>query len=130
MTTPEEMRKRIIDVGEQVLGAAYVVLNTLGAGFVEKVYENALAWELRRMGLNVEQQHPVAVYYEGVVVGEFTADLVVENLVIVELKAAKALDDVHMAQCINYLKATGMKLCLLLNFGKTKLEERRVVRGL
>ena len=115
---------------ERIIGCAFAVSNTLGSGFLEKVYENALALELRRAGLAVEQQSPIAVYYQSELVGDFAADLLVEQCVIVELKTGKALDDAHMAQCINYLAATGLKVCLLLNFGRPKLEVKRVVRDL
>jgi len=103
--------------------------HALGCGFLEKVYENALAIELRRRGLKVDQQHGVAVYYEGEVVGDFVADLLVEGQVVVELKAAKSLDDVHMAQCLSYLKATRLTVCLLINFGKPRVEVKRIVSG-
>jgi GxxExxY protein len=109
------------------VGCAYKVCNTLGCGFVEKVYENALVLELKKSGLKVEQQRNVNVLYDGVVVGEFAADLLVEDRVIVELKAAKALDEVHVAQCLNYLKASGLHVGLLLNFGKPRLELKRIV---
>jgi GxxExxY protein len=105
------------------------VSNTLGSGFLEKVYENALALELRKSGLQAQQQHAIKVRYDGVVVGEFAADLLIEEKIIIELKAAKALDEVHMAQCLNYLKATGLSVCLLVNFGKPKAEIRRIVRN-
>jgi GxxExxY protein len=125
------MNADIIDgITERVIGCAFTVSNTLGSGFLEKVYENALALELRRAGLAAEQQSPIAVYYQGELVGDFAADLLVEQCVIVELKAGKALDDAHMAQCINYLAATGLKVCLLLNFEKPKLEVKRIVRDL
>ena len=103
--------------------------NTLGVGFLEKVYENALVHELRKQGLKVEQQLPIEVWYDGVVVGHYQADLLVEGSVILELKAVTALDTVHFAQCMNYLKATGLTLGLLINFGKPKLEIKRVVRN-
>src|SRR5438874_13143424 len=93
-------------LSEQVIGAAFRVSNTLGTGFLEKVYENALAHELRKAGLSVEQQFPVPVYYDGVQVGDFFADLLVDGTLLVELKAVKAFDDVHVAQCLNYLKGT------------------------
>ena len=96
---------------------------------MEKVYENALAHELRKAGLKTEQQHPVSVRYDGAVVGEYLADLLVEDCVVVELKAVKALDDVHLAQCLNYLKATALSLCLLLNFGAPKVQIKRVVNA-
>jgi len=105
-------------------------LNTLGAGFLEKVYENALAHELRKAGLTACQQHSVEVRYDGIVVGSYTADLLVQNTVLVELKAARALEPIHAAQCLNYLKATGLLLCLLLNFGNPRLEIRRFANGL
>jgi len=114
---------------ERIIGCAFKVSNTLGSGFLEKVYENALALELRKAGIPAEQQSPVQVHYEGQLVGDFAADIIVDSNVIVELKAVKALDDAHVAQCLNYLKATGVKVCLLLNFGKPRLEVKRIVRG-
>lgn len=111
---------------ERIIGCAYTVLNTLGPGFLEKVYENALAHELAKAAIEVVQQHPIAVRYDGVVVGEYVADLLVERNVLVELKAVKSLDEPHLAQCINYLKATGLRTCLLLNFGTPKLGIRRI----
>jgi len=106
------------------------MLNTLGAGFLEKVYENALPQELRDADFAVQQQCSVEVRYHGVAVGEYSTDLLVEDVLLVELKTVRALDDVHRMQCTNYLKATGLPLCLLLNFGKARLEIKRVVRGL
>ena len=114
-------------ITEAVIGAAYQVGNTLGSGFLEKVYENALAIEICKSGLLVGQQHPIQVKYDGVVVGEFVADLLVQNEVLVELKAVKALDEIHLAQSLNYLKATGLHVCLLINFGNPKVEIKRVV---
>jgi GxxExxY protein len=116
-------------VSEKIIGCAFIVLNTLGVGFLEKVYENALVHELRKAGLMVEQQHNVAVHYDGVVVGAYTTDLLVENAVLVELKSVNVLDAIHRAQCMNYLKATGLGLCLLLNFGHPRLEIKRLVNG-
>ena len=110
---------------ERIIGCAYTVSNTLGSGFLEKVYENALVVEVRKAGLRVEQQWPIEVRYDGAVVGEYVADLLVDNQVLVELKAVKALDDIHSAQCLNYLRATELPLCLLLNFGRPKVEIRR-----
>ena len=114
-------------ITEKIIGAAYAVANNLGSGFLEKVYENALAYELRQGGLTVEQQKSLKVHYRGVLVGEYVADMVVDDSVLVELKAVKALDDAHMAQCLNYLHATGLKVCLLLNFGTTKVQVKRLV---
>ena len=114
---------------EQVIGAAFRVSNTLGIGFVEKVYENALAMELRKADLKIQQQKPLRVLYDGAIIGEFACDILVEDCLMVELKVATALDDAHLGQCLNYLKASGLQLCLLLNFGRPRLEIRRVIRG-
>ncbi len=114
-------------ITEKVIGCAYAVSNTLGAGFLEKVYENALTIELHKAGLKVAQQHPIQVRYDGILVGEYFADLLVEEKVVVEIKAVKAFDEAHWAQGINYLKATGMRVCLLLNFGKPRVEIKRIV---
>ncbi len=113
-------------ITEKVIGSAYKVSNILGPGFMEKVYENALAHELRKVGLSVKQQFPISVFYDGVNVGEYVADLLVEETVLVELKAAKSLEAIHEAQCLNYLKATGLRLCLLLNFGEPRVRIRRL----
>ena len=114
------------DLTEKVIGAAYEVYNVLGTGFLEKVYENALALELRELALTVETQSPVEVRYRGEVVGQFVADMIVEGKVVVEVKAAAALDGAHEAQLINYLKATGIGVGLLINFGP-KIEIKRRV---
>ncbi len=105
------------------------VSNVLGPGFLEKVYENALAVELGQTGLKAEQQHRIEVRCKNVLVGDFVADLLVEGCVIVEIKAVRALDDIHTAQCVNYLKATGLQVCLLVNFGTPKATVKRVVYG-
>ncbi|HUT75435.1 MAG TPA: GxxExxY protein [Armatimonadota bacterium] len=122
-------RQELDETTDRVIGCALKVGNALGCGFLEKIYENALALELEKAGLSPQQQQAVAVYYDGKPVGDFVADLLVEGRVVVELKAAKALDDVHMAQCLDYLKATGLTVCLLINFGKPKVEVKRIVRG-
>jgi len=96
-----------------VIACAYQVANTLGCGFLEKVYENALAHEIRKTGLLAQQQCQIEVFYDGAVVGEYVADLLVERCVLVELKAAKALEQVHLAQCLNYLKGANLRICLL-----------------
>ena len=114
---------------EKVIGCAFTVSNTLGCAFLEKVYENALAHELRKAGLRVEQQHGIAVHYDGQVVGQYAADLLVEGKLLVELKAVRALDDIHLAQCLNYLRATNLHLCLLMNFAKPRVDIRRVVNN-
>jgi GxxExxY protein len=114
-------------MSERIIGCAYKVSNTLGYGFLEKVYENALSFEIRESGLHVSQQHPVTVKYHGRAVGQYTADILVEGLVLVELKCVAALDSAHVAQCRNYLKATELRLCLLVNFGRARIEVRRVI---
>ena len=114
-------------ITEAVIGAAYKVGNTLGSGFLEKVYENARAMETRKTGLLVIQQQPINVKYEDAIVGEFVADLLIQDEVLVELKAVKALDEIHLAQCLNYLKATGLHICLLINFGNPKVEIKRIM---
>lgn len=113
-------------ITERITGCAYKVSNTLGIGFIEKVYENALFHEMRKDGLKVVQQHPVKVNYDGVVVGDFYLDILVNDLVIVELKAVSALTNEHMAQAFNYLRATGLPACLLINFGQPKIQLRRL----
>lgn len=113
-----------------MIGCAFRVLNTLGAGFLEKVYENALVHELRKHGLTVAQQQGIDVTYDGIVVGQYVVDVVVEGTVVIELKAIKTLNGEQTAQCINYLKATGLHLCLLLNFGRSRLEIHRVVHDI
>ena len=116
------------ELTRRIIGCGYTVSNVLGCGFLEKVFENALAHELRKGSLHVEQQARVPVLYDGVVVGDYIADLKVENTVLIEVKACQGLDEIHIAQCLNYLKATGLSVCLLMNFGKPKLEVRRLVR--
>jgi GxxExxY protein len=118
---------RLNEVTERIIKCVYTVANTLGSGFLEKVYENALAHELKKSGFLVEQQKMIQVRYDGIVVGDYMADLLVQNAVLVELKAVKVLDNIHIAQCLNYLKATGFKVCLLLNFGTPKVQIRRLM---
>ncbi len=113
---------------ERIIGCAFLVANALGHGFLEKVYENALAHELRKAGLRVDQQHGLAVHYDGVLVGEFQVDLLVEGQILVELKAVAGLQEAHVAQCLNYLKASGRTVCLLFNFGRS-LQFRRLLLG-
>jgi len=117
------------ELTETIIGCAYNVANVLGNGFLERVYENALAHELRKKGLLVEQQHPMSVQYDGVTVGEYLADLLVEAKVLVELKAVKQIEDIHKAQCINYLKVTGLEICLLINFGTPKVQIKRLMNS-
>jgi GxxExxY protein len=116
---------KLDEITEKIIGCAYKIMNELGCGFLEKVYENALAHEIRKLGMKVEQQKKIKVYYDKIEVGNYEPDLLVEELVIIELKTVKSLEDVHKAQCLNYLKATGYKICLLLNFGTPKVEVKR-----
>jgi GxxExxY protein len=114
-------------ITEKVIVCAYRVMNDLGCGFLEKIYENALAYEIRKSGTEVQQQHLLKVYSDGQVMGEYFADLLIENTVIVELKTAKAFDPIHTAQCLNYLKATGTPVAILFNFGTPRVEVKRLV---
>jgi len=111
-----------------IIGCGFAVANGLGAGFVEKVYENALAYKLREAGLAVAQQHALDVVFEGHVVGTYVADLIVNDAVLLELKAVSALSTIHVAQGLNLLKASGLETCLLLNFGVPRLQVRRLRR--
>jgi GxxExxY protein len=113
-------------VTRRIIGCAFRVANTLGRGFVEKVYENALAHEMQKCGLGAVQQRGIVVFYDNVIVGDYTVDLLVEDQVIVELKVVAALSDTHLPQCRNYLRATGKPLCLLINFGRPKVEICRI----
>lgn len=110
----------------KILEACFEVSNELGAGFLESVYEKALLIALKDKGLNTKSQYPLNVKFRGVVVGEYFADIMVENTVILELKAVTKLAPEHKAQVINYLKATGVEVGLLINFGNPKLEYRRL----
>lgn len=116
---------KINQLTECIIGCAFKVGSKLGCGFLEKCYENALAHELARAGLRVEQQVRLKVWYDEVVVGEYIADLIVEGFVLIELKAVQGLEAIHSAQCINYLAATKLPICLLFNFGK-RVEVKRI----
>ncbi len=115
-------------ITKSVIGCAFEVINELGAGFLESVYENALLLALQQKGLSAISQHPVKVMFRGECVGDFYADIFVEEKVIVELKAVKAIAPEHQAQIINYLNATGIEVGLLINFGNPKLEYKRFTR--
>lgn len=121
---------RLNELSEKIIGAAFEVSNVLGAGFLEKVYENALNVELNLRGVKTFQQTPLKVYYKNELVGDYIADILVENEVIIELKTVKEFDDIHLAQCLNYLRITGLKLCLLINFSKLRVEIKRIVNGI
>lgn len=114
------------DLTEKIIGCAYLVSNTLGCGFLERVYENALCHELRKAGLEVESQARIDVQYDGVSVGVYEADIIVNGKVIIEVKAVRALEVAHKSQTLNYLKATGIRLGLLVNFGAPRVEVKRV----
>jgi len=114
------------ELTEQIIKAFYKVYNTLGYGFLEKVYENALLIELKKFGFEVENQKDICVYYDHVEVGIYYADIVVEDVVIIELKASEALVEEHAIQLVNYLKATDIEVGLLLNFGKKPEVKRKV----
>ena len=114
------------DITDKIINAFYKVNNTLGFGFLEKVYENAMAIELCKMGHRVSKQKNIKVYYDTEEVGDYYADLLVDDLVIVELKASKSLCKDHEVQLINYLKATQIEVGLLLNFGKKAEFKRKI----
>jgi len=122
----KENHRPAAELTEKIIGCAFKVSNALGSGFLEKVYENALTHELRKSGLTAEQQKRVDVLYDGVLVGYFDADIVVDRSVILEIKAVRALDEAHIAQTLNYLKSTGIRLGLLINFGTPRIEVKRV----
>ena len=114
------------DITDKIIKAFYNVYNSLGYGFLEKVYENAMMIELRKMDLQVQKQVPIKVYYEEQLVGQYYADIMVEKTIIVELKAAEGLCEEHEFQLINYLKATELEISLLINFGKTPQFKRKI----
>ena len=115
------------ELTEKIIGVCCEVINELGSGFLESVYHKALVLALMQAGLMVQAQAPLKVVFRGQVVGEFVADIIVEKQIVLELKSGKALSAEHEAQLLNYLKATGMKVGLLLNFGRPKLEWKRLV---
>ena len=120
----------INDITYAIRGAIFEVNNVLGPGFLEKVYENSLLVELVRRGYKAEAQVPIKVQYKNIVVGEYFADLIVEHRVIIELKTVESLDRIHEAQLLNYLKATGIKVGLLVNFKHQKADIKRLVFNL
>ena len=120
----------INDVTYAINGVVFEINKILGPGFLEKVYENALVFELEKRGVKAESQVPIKVFYKRKVVGEYVADLLVEDKVIVELKTVEALDKIHEAQLLNYLKATGIRVGMLVNFKHPKAEIKRMVLDL
>ena len=116
------------DLTQKIIGCAMKVRSTLGPGFLESVYRKSMVYELTRAGLKVESEKPIQVYYEGIPVGDFVADMVVEDRIILELKATQSLVQAHEVQVVNYLTATGLEIGLLLNFGSDRLEFKRKTR--
>ena len=126
--SPESAERASLEtLVESVIGAAYEVSNVLGAGFLEKVYERALMEEIGLRGLRATAQTPFQVAYKGKPVGTYSADLVVEGRLLVEVKCVEQFSSEHLAQCINYLKASGLHLALLINFRRPRVEWKRVV---
>ena len=115
------------EISYEIVAAAIDVWKNLGYGFLEKVYENALMIELRKRKIRCEQQKPIRVHYDGEIIGDFFGDIVVNEEIILELKSGKGIDDAHIAQVLHYLKATGLRLGLILNFGPGGLVFKRVV---
>ena len=115
------------DITKKIIGAAFEVYRVLGYGFLEKVYQKAMMVELKRMGLSAEMEHPIHVEYKSVIVGDYAADLFVETQVMVELKVAKEYNQQDEPQLLNELKGTGVKVGMLINFGRTKVEFKRMV---
>jgi len=118
------------EVTETIIGCAYRVYNKMGFGFLESVYEKCLLIELHKAGLNAESQKPITVYYEDEIVGQFVADIIVNDAIIIELKSVRRIIKAHEVQLVNYLVATGKEIGLLLNFGEEKVEVKRKVKDL
>ena len=116
------------DLSYKIVGLAMRVHSKLGYGFLEKVYENALMVLFRREGIEAKQQAPITVYFEEEAVGNYYADILVEDKVILEIKSVENIIDAHIAQTLNYLKATGLRLAIILNFSKEKLKYKRIVK--
>ena len=127
MNTNEHESEILDAIAEKVIGAAYEVSNALGAGFLEKVYERALACELGLRGLKVRQQVEYSVLYKSHTVGKYLGDLVVGDKVLVELKCVERFNGEHTAQCINYLRASGLRLALMFNFQRPRVEWKRII---
>ena len=115
---------------EKIIGCAYRVYNRIGFGFLESVYENCMLIELCKANMNAESQKPITVYYENKVVGEFVADIIVDDTIILELKSVRRIIKAHEVQLVNYLVATGKSVGLILNFGERKAEIKRKIREL
>ena len=118
------------ELTEKIIGCAYTVYNRMGFGFLESVYEKCMLIELRKAGLNAESQKPITVYYEKESVGNFLADIVVEDTVILELKSVRKIIEAHEVRLVNYLVATGKQVGVLINFGERKVQIKRKVKDL
>ena len=126
MKSVSKSKMKYQELTENIIKAAYTVHNTLGYGFLEKVYQNALVIELAKRGIKADSEKPIKVFYEGQIVGDYVCDLIVDDKVILELKAVKELNDIHEVQLVNYLKATGVEVGLLINFGPSVKIKRKV----
>lgn len=120
-------RRRLYEISHRVIGAAQRISTCIGTGFPEKVYENALCLELRGLGFEILQQCPLEVRYRGRVIGEFVPDILIGNSLVIEVKAVAAIVAAHRHQCLSYLRAAGLRVGLVLNFGPSRLEVGRVV---
>lgn len=118
------------ELTEKIIGCAYRVYNKMGFGYLESVYEKCLMIELRKADLRAESQKPITVFYDGVVVGEFVADIIVDHTIVVELKSVRRLVEAHEVQLVNYLVATGKPVGLVINFGEERVQVRRKLREL
>ena len=118
------------ELTEKIIGCAYRVYNKMGFGYLESVYEKCMLIELRKAGFNIESQKPIRVQYDGEVVGDFIADILVNDTVILELKSVRKLVEAHEVQLVNYLVATGKPVGLLINFGETRVAVKRKVKDL
>jgi GxxExxY protein len=127
MAANERESEDLDSLVDSMVGAAYEVSNTLGSGFLEKVYERALVRELALRGISAKAQAPFSIVYKGQSVGDYLADILVDDRLVIELKCVDEFSNEHLAQCINYLKASGRKLALLINFQKPKMEWKRIV---
>ncbi|AFZ36771.1 hypothetical protein Sta7437_3264 [Stanieria cyanosphaera PCC 7437] len=115
------------NIADKIIEGALKVSGILGAGFVDKVYERALLYELEKKRLQIEVQYPMNVYYEGIIVGDFVADILVQNCILVEIEAVASLTEHHKQKCLNYLKASELELCLLINFGSYELQVETIM---
>jgi GxxExxY protein len=125
MTPMDTDERRFDRITQAIIGCAFKVGSKLGCGFAEKCYQNAMMLELSKAGLVAKKEVELKVWYDDTVVGEYVADIIVEGVILIELKACRALDPAHQAQCINYLAATRLPVCLLINFSR-KVEIRRI----